>query len=354
MAGERFPALTVADAADIIAGCKSALIISHTNPDGDALGSATALKIILEALGCRAAVAVPTPVPDYASFLTDGMDVLYRDNEEDNYDTLIAVDVASKNQLGALSPLADKFSLMIDHHGSGEAFAPYLTVPSASAAGEVIYDIYEELKLRGLVEQGGVEVARRLYAAISSDTGSFKYSNTTPKTFRVAAALSEKINSAEDGGLATWDISRLLHDTVTEKDLRIAAAIPGKIKLFADGALAVCLITADDMKLLGAEERDMGGAVDIVRSLKGVSVAVAVRQRIDGSGFYKISARANDDVDVAAVCASFGGGGHRRAAGASFESASPEAALKTAAEAFIPAVSASKSHSGGKQTHEQK
>ncbi len=335
MAEERFPALTVAEAADIIARCGSALIVSHKSPDGDAVGSATALKKIFESLGRRAAVAVPTPVPDYCSFLTEGEDILYRDGEEKEFGALIAVDVASPAQLGELSRLADKFSLMIDHHASGEAFAPHLTVPSASAAGEVVYDIYEELALRGLVAQGGADVARSLYAAISSDTGSFKYSNTTPKTFRIAAALSERINGADDGGLATWDISRLLHDTVTEKDLRINAFVADRIKLFKDGSLSACLITADDMKALGAEDRDMGGAIDVARSLAGVEAAVTVRQSASDPNEFKISARANADVDVAAVCASLGGGGHRRAAGATIHAASPEEAFSEAVRAFM-------------------
>lgn len=206
--------------------------------------------------------------------------------------------------------------------------------------------------MRGDVKRYDPDVCRCLFAAISSDTGSFKYSNTTPKTFRIAAELSEIINNAGDGGLMTWDVSRLIHDTVTEKELRIAAAVPGKIKLYEGGALAVCLITADDMKRLAAEERDMGAAIDIVRSLKGVLVAVTLRQRKDGSDSYKISARANVDIDVAEVCGIFGGGGHIRAAGASLNAPSPGKALKLTVDAFAPSVA--NYLAGGGKNHEQK
>ena len=331
---DRFPAVTVGGAADLIAGCKGALIVSHANPDGDAAGSAEAVKKLLEAMGRSAKVVFPTPVPDHIAFLTEGDDTVYTDGEEDGYDKVIAVDVASRAQLGKLSHLADKTALMIDHHATGEAFAPYLTVPTAAAAGEVIYGIYEELKLRGLIERDNAGIAGCLFAAISADTGSFKYSNATSKTFRIAASLTEEVNGAGDGGLSTWDISRLLHDTVTEKDLRINAFVADRIKLFKGGSLAACLITADDMKGLGAEERDMGGAIDVVRSLAGVDVALTVRQSMSDPREYKISSRANADVDVAAVCASLGGGGHRRAAGATIRANSPEEAFSETIYAF--------------------
>ena len=331
---EEFAPLSIGEAADIFSGCGRALIVSHANPDGDAVGSAMALKKLLEAMGKKASVAVPTPVPDYAAFLTGGEDIFRKDADAEGSDLIIAVDVASRAQLGPLSSLADRVGLIIDHHASSEPFAPYLTVPEASAAGEVIYDIYEELGLRGLVASGFADIARCLFAAISSDTGSFKYSNTTPKTFRIAAELTRVINGAGDGGLATWDISRLIHDTVTEKDLRIRSFVAGRIELFGEGALAACLITADDMKELGVEERDMGAAIDVVRSLAGVDVALTVRQCTDDPMKYKISARANADVDVSAVCASFGGGGHRRAAGATIRANSPDEAFSEAIRAF--------------------
>ena len=335
---DEFRTLTAEDAADFIEDTKSALIVCHSNPDGDAIGSAIALKRIIVSLGGRAAVASPTPLPEYASFLAQGEEILYKESSAEDFERVIAVDTASAGQLGALSPLAQKVSLTIDHHANAEPFSPNITVPTASAAGEVIFDIYGELRMRGDVAKYDPDVCRCLFAAISSDTGSFKYSNTTPKTFMAASELSQIINGAGDGGYMTWDISRLIHDTVTEKDLKISAAIPGKIKLYEDGALAVCLITADDMKRLGAEERDMGGAIDIVRSLKGVLVAVTVRQRKDGSDSYKISARANEDIDVSAVCGTFGGGGHIRAAGATLPAPSPAKALKLTVDAFRPSV----------------
>ncbi len=325
--------LTVKDAADVITSADSALIVCHTNPDGDAVGSALAVKKLFEALGKRAKAAAPSPLPDYVAFLAD-CDMTYSEGDGDGYDVIIAVDTASVSQLGELSFLADKIAMSIDHHASSEPFCPYLTVPDASAAGEVIFDVYEELRDRGALRSDLPDAARCLFAAISADTGSFKYSNTAPKTFRTAARLTEIVNGAGDGGLATWDISRLIHDTLTEKDLRINAFVADRIKLFEGGTLAACLITADDMASLGAEERDFGGAIDVVRSLAGVGVALTVRQSAKDPEEYKISSRANADVDVASVCAALGGGGHRRAAGATVKARSPEEAFSAAIAAF--------------------
>ena len=123
--------VTIDALADWLRDKEDVLLLGHEAPDGDAAGSAEALKKLLEAMGRTAKVVFPTPVPEHVAFLTEGSDTVYTDGEEDGYDKVIAVDVASRAQLGKLSHLADKTSLMIDHHATGEAFAPYLTVPAA-------------------------------------------------------------------------------------------------------------------------------------------------------------------------------------------------------------------------------
>lgn len=332
-----YKTLTASDAADFVQSAKSALIVCHVNPDGDAVGSAMALREIFRLLGKDAAIASPSEPPEYVAFLTNGDVFPYAHGDEDKYDKMITVDVASVSQLGPLSHLAEKCDLMIDHHASGEPFAPSFSDPGASAAGELVFDLYKALLSRGAVASSP-DAARFIFAAISSDTGNFKYSNTTSRTFRIAAELTDEINAAQDGGLSTFDISRLLHDTMTEQDLRINAAVAERIKLFEDGALAVCAISADDLCALDVDEKDMGGAIDVVRSLKGVVVAVMIRQKKDGSNVFKISSRANAGVDVAKVCALFGGGGHVRAAGATFSAPSLDAALDEVTKAFSAAV----------------
>ena len=334
---EEYKRLGPYEAAEFIKGTRSALVLCHTNPDGDAIGSAEALCGVIRALGGTAKIASPSAVPERLEFLAAGEDTSYVRGDEDRYDRLISIDVASRNQLGDLAHLADKVDLMIDHHASGDAFADNIVIPEASAAGEIVFEIYKMLVSSGDIPTD-VGVCRAAFGAISSDTGSFKYSNTTPKTFRLAAELTEIINGANDGGLSICDISRLLHDTLSEKDLRINAAVAERIRLYEDGALAVFAIDADDMASLGVTEADLGGASDIVRTLRGVLVALTLRQRDGEERSFKLSSRANAEIDVAAVCRNFGGGGHVRAAGASVKAASLEDALDAVVPAFSEAI----------------
>ena len=325
------------EAADFIKNAGSALILCHTNPDGDTLGSAASLRDIILLLGGSAKIVAPSAIPARLGFIVEGQDTLLRDGDEERYDKLIAIDVASPSQLGDLSRLADRVDLMIDHHHSGEPFADNLIVPDASAAGEIVFDIYKLLiASEGILPDASI--CRSIFAAISSDTGSFKYSNTTPKTFRTAAELTEVINGADDGGLPTCDISRLLHDTVTEAEMKINAAVAERIKLYEDGALGVFAIDAETMASLGVSDVDLGGAIDIVRTLRGVLVAVTVRQRELGGTSFKLSSRASADSDVSAVCRRFGGGGHVRAAGASLHASDLDEALETVIPAFIESI----------------
>ncbi|MBQ7669824.1 MAG: bifunctional oligoribonuclease/PAP phosphatase NrnA [Clostridia bacterium] len=332
-----FAIYDVAKAAEFLKSRRSVLVMCHNNPDGDAIGSSLSLVTILRALGKEARAVCPSEIPEKLEFLAEGEDFSYSDGDEEKYDALVTVDVASRGQLGRLSPLTTKVDLMIDHHAKGEAFAPNLIRPEASAAAEIIFDIYEIYKRTGDI--GSLpDAARYIFAAISSDTGSFKYNNATPHTFRVAADLVEEITESDDGGYDASDLSRLLHDTMTEKDQKIANMVADRIKLYEDGALAMCLITADIMASLDADDKDFGGAIDVVRSRKGVIVAVTVRQSVSDSGTFKISARAASDIDVSEVCGKFGGGGHKRAAGATIYAKTPEEAYNAAQDAFSAAV----------------
>lgn len=327
-----FSSLDVDAAADFISSCKRALVICHTNPDGDTLGSAQALRKLIELTGGECDVASPSEVPERLAFLAK--DVIF-DPDPDKYDKIIAVDVASAIQLGRFSKFKDKIGLMIDHHSCGEPFADFLIKPDAAAAGSILFEIYEELKTRGALGQNA-DVARFLFAAISSDTGSFKFSNTTPETFTAASALSSEI--ADNGAPDIADIARMLHDTVTEKEMAVNAEAAKKMRLYNGGKFAFCYISKEDAERLGASDVDFGGAIDVIRSLKGVEVAVTVRQNGKASGQFKISARSACGVDVSKVCASFGGGGHVRAAGATVTGGDPDEVCGRVIEAFSAAV----------------
>ncbi|MBE6542521.1 MAG: hypothetical protein E7672_08785, partial [Ruminococcaceae bacterium] len=274
-----YPIITMDEIADEIAECKSALILTHVNPDGDCIGSAFALAGIIEACGGTVKVVCPSPLPKRLMFLCGEVtDLVLPENEPvESYDRIISVDVASPMQLGDFSSLIPNISFMIDHHGMGEAFAKNYIDPSASAAGEIIFSLYEILRSRGVV--GSVpEVARRIYAAIVSDTGSFKFSNTTPETHLIASRLVEEINGADDGGMDTADVCRSLFGQRTLKELTAQMLAIQNLRFYEDGRLGAVIFTQDMLAEAGLTEEEIGNVVDTPRGVEGVLVGISLRQ----------------------------------------------------------------------------
>lgn len=319
---------------DFIEKSGTTLILGHYSPDGDCLGSAFALAEMIRMCGGQAEVGCDGKVPERLMFMCDG--VLTPDTVNvGKFDSIISVDVASPSQLGGFDTLIPKIALMIDHHGMGEPFADNYIDSSAAAAGEIVYRIYKELLFRGSIKQNP-RTLRFIYAAIVSDCGSFKFSNTTPSTMAVGAELLANINNAHDGGLSTSDISRLLFGRFSVREMTAKMVAIQNMRFYENGRMCAVMFSSEILKQYGLDESDIGNAVDTPRCIDGVLVALSVRQT--GEKSYKVSSRANVDIDCAAVCAQFGGGGHTRAAGCSLEADTPEDALETAAEAFGNAV----------------
>ncbi|MBR6808409.1 MAG: bifunctional oligoribonuclease/PAP phosphatase NrnA [Clostridia bacterium] len=333
------PSLTLDEIVKKLKAAKRVLIVGHTNPDGDALGSIAALAGVCEALGCEVKCATPDrPAPRLDFLVRDEYEEL-KSGKEELFDLICSVDVASYEQLGSLGFLVDKKKLdfMIDHHAEGTPFAPCYIDPEASAAGEIVYDVY-----RTAQEMYGFdnlpEVSRNVYTAIVSDTGSFKYSNVTPDTHIIASELLEEINGAEDGGMTTDEICRNLFGRRTMSDLKAQALAINKLAVYENGELGVVLLTKEDVTSAGLEESDFGAAVETPRSLDGVKIALSVRQSFADPTVYRVSSRSNCDADVSAVCASFGGGGHVKAAGCKVTAKTPEEALDVVLKAFSAAL----------------
>lgn len=341
-AGEAcYPVLSLEKIADELSEAKNALIITHVNPDGDCIGSAFALAAIIKECGGTARVVCPSPLPKRLVFLCGDSDVaeIEPDDPLDCCDKIISVDVASPKQLGALEYLVPNVSFMIDHHGTGEPFAENYVDPTASATGEIVYSIYVILKNRGVI--GKIpEAARRIYAAIVSDTGSFKFSNTTPGTHIIASQLVEEINTAEDGGMDTSDVCRSLFCQRTLKELTAQMLAIQNLRFYEDGRLGAVLFTQEMLENSGLAEDEIGNVVETPRGVEGVLVGISLRQLASERTQYKVSSRANAEIDCASVCAAFGGGGHTRAAGCTITAQTPEEALSMMAEAFGEAVRA--------------
>lgn len=333
-----YPKITLEDAADAIEKGGRFLILGHVNPDGDCVGSAYALCELIRACGFEAEAAVPCEMPKRLKFLGgDSESLLLNEGDEDAFDVILSVDVASPMQLGDNGRLIPKIAFMLDHHGMGEPFAPNYVDPTASAAGEIVYALYRILRERGRV---GVlpEVSRRIYAAIVSDTGSFKFSNTTPGTHIIASELVDEINNADDGGMDTAEVCRSLFGQRTLKELTAQMLAIQNLRFYEDGKLGAVIFTQQMLADAGLTEEEIGNVVDTPRGVEGVLVGISLRQLAADPMSYKVSSRANAEIDCAAVCANFGGGGHVRAAGCTITAETPEDALAMMADAFGEAV----------------
>ncbi len=328
-----YRSLTIRDICFELASCERAMIISHIKPDGDTIGSAFALKGIIEAAGGEAVCKCAAETPKRLQFLYNGQDrILYSEGDEEDCDLILSIDVASPTQLDSLASLIGKIDMMIDHHGKGEAFADNYIDPNASSAGEIVYRIYKEMISLGIIEESA-EICRGIYAAASSDTGSFKHTNTAPSTHLMAAELLETINGA--GGMTTADISTALFGTRTKGELTAQMIALNNLTYAGEGDVGIVMITADERQAAGITDDDIGSVVDIPRSVEGVMVGVSIKQSSDDRSLFFISSRANCDTDLSEICAEhFGGGGHKRAAGGRLAAASPEEAMAKVAAAF--------------------
>ncbi len=285
-------------------------VIPHRSPDGDAIGSAVATVRFLRLHGIRAGLLSPDGIPERLAFLAEDCPLFSGTPRE-----IVTVDVASLSQAGAATPLIEGADtvLAIDHHALSVPFSPHYIRPEASAVGEVLYDLFSNEGEEALP----AEVAAPLYAAIASDTGSFRFRNVTPATHRAAAALlSVGIDAAE--------ISRRLFDIRTAGELAAIAYAIEHTRTYFDGRMAVLTVPKAALAPLGCLEGDFDAVIDTVRTREGVEVAAVIRERADGT--VRLSLRTTG-ADAAALCASFGGGGHKVAAGCTLPSDTAEEGL---------------------------
>ena len=306
------------------------LILCHTNPDEDTLGSAFALYLALEKLGKRAALLCDMPISHRSSAYVE-QDAFVPLDEIDMalYDgyTVVSVDVASGNMLGLLKKhFENKTDLKIDHHAIGEDFAKYnFTDAEAGACGMILYRIITSL---GVMDE---KIASLLYMAISADTGGFRYSNTTAETHRIAAELLE---AGADGAA----VNEALFETKSKSDFAALQLGLSKMRYLCDGLVSLISISNADKEAAGVSDCDLGELPSIARQPEGVLLGLVLKQT-DGDGRrFKVSTRSREGFDAAALCAKFGGGGHVRAAGATIFSDSIAEAEKKLLDAVYPMI----------------
>ncbi len=289
---------------EFIKNCGAAAIFTHVNPDGDALGSAFSLAEALIAMGKKAVVLLMDPPPRKYGFpqfshlyTTD-----YGAFDIESVDACIAVDCADMRRLGKLKDLFfKKPNLNIDHHISNSGYAQVNFVSGAPSTGEIIYDIFKEM---------GVPIdntaAMAIYTAISTDTGNFTFSNTTPKTLAICSELVS-------GGL---DISYVAGRVFNQRSLgatRLISLFIDKLRLHCGGRLAISVLTMEDMKSVGAKPEDCENLINFAIDVDTVEIAAFIREFKKDT--YKISLRSKTDADVSAFAERYDGGGHKKASG---------------------------------------
>lgn len=315
---ETYQSLTLEELTDRLSLQEETLLLMHVSPDADTLGSSLALCALLRAAGSPTYCVCADPIPEHLAFLAEGRECL-NPPEEFQPRRIVSVDVASPAQLGSLwEQYGDHISLMIDHHESGTVFADHCIVPYAAATGEMIFDLGKRFLQEGILFRIPDEFWADCYAAISSDTGGFRYSNTTSGTMRRGAELLEHdIDAAY--------INHMLFSQKSYSQLQAESLAFSRVHLYENGKIGIAALPYDLLRQNGLGDGDLGSVVDVIRSIRGVEIAVFVKQKTEG-GDFRVSMRSSVDFNVANVCAAFGGGGHERAAGCAVHTDSAEQA----------------------------
>ncbi len=294
------------------------LIVTHENPDGDALGSLLAMKLALDSLGKDSETYLygDAPLPKEYGFMA--LEGLRRDLPDDASErVLLALDCANEQRLGPGPTALDQAPLTInvDHHHDNSRFGDVnLIVADASSTGEVLRDVFQELGV-----ELTPEIAEALYIAVVTDTGRFQYTNTTPKALRLAAELVE-------AGADVHRVFQGVYESVEFAKLKLLARALERAQVYDGGRLVVSYLLRSDFTDLSVAEAFSEGIIDYLRAVDGADMAALIREppRSDGPA-RRVSLRAStDEIDVSAIARKSSGGGHRQAAGFSSDASIEE------------------------------
>lgn len=295
--------ISLGEAANALSRAKKIVITAHVNPDGDAIGSSLGLRLVLLAMEKEVQVFIDDDIPAIFSILP-GYEVIEKPGtaegkENTKADLLVILD-ASPDRIGAVGEVVDAPVLNIDHHvtNGGEEIPSYVD-PGRAATAEIIYELMKEMG-----QPVTRDIATCIFTGIATDTGFFRYSNTSPFTLRTAAALIEH-------GAQPHIVSEAMEQKSYDSVMGMAAAVQTTERFSGGRAVGIFLDLAATSSIENTE-----GAIDMVRTIEGVDVAVLLKCKEEK--LCRVSMRSKG-LDVAKIAASFGGGGHVRAAGCTLE-----------------------------------
>ena len=279
------------------------LVTSHESPDPDAVGSSLALANYLAARGKEVTVYLQDPVPENCNFLPMA-DRVVRELPDRAYDVCFVLDVGEFRRAGKAITGNQRIACLvnIDHHLGCELFGRHNLIDSkASATAALIYRI---IKAAG--DEVDYPTALCIYTAILSDTGSFHYSNSDPEAFAIAGEMISK-------GVKPWDVNENLYESEPPQRIALLALALSDLTVSPSGEYASVTVTQEMYRSTGSSAEDTDRFINYPRSIRGVQVALFFRELSEG--VFKVGFRSKGKVDVSAVSAHFGGGGHHNAAG---------------------------------------
>lgn len=289
--------ITLEQAVKLISEKDDMLILTHTHPDGDTLGSGFSLCYALRSIGKKVNVLCPDEIPEDYSLITDSYEA-----EDLEPEFIITVDVASAEMLGSLNDVyGGRVDLCIDHHGSNSEYAEKLLLDCCAATTEIIFSLIKMMDIPVTKK-----IADCIYLGLSTDTGCFKYANTTSASHRIAAELI-------DLGADHATVNKIFFDTKTKSYAKLEKMALEGLEMYFDDRCAIICVTKEMLEKSKATPDDCAKLSPLTRQIEGVMVGVTLKEQ--GEGVFKASVRTREEINASDLCSRLGGGGHAQAAG---------------------------------------
>lgn len=292
---------------------RNVLVVSHTNPDGDAIGALLATGLALKALHKNVRMYNQSPIPAVYRFLPSVHSISQTIEPIEEYDAAVVLDCGSIERVGALAQQIRKASMLIniDHHITNTRFGHLRLIdPKACATVEIVHRIIKKLDVKI-----DCPMAAAIYTGILTDTGSFRFSSTNQQAFKVCTEMIEY-------GANPFEIAQYVYGHYSLGRIKLLNLALDSLEISPNGKMSIMSLTQDMMDMTNTQEQDIDGIINYARRIEDVKVAALIHE-VAGNGRqrrqYHVSLRSDGDINVALIAAQFGGGGHANAAGFSVE-----------------------------------
>jgi bifunctional oligoribonuclease and PAP phosphatase NrnA len=303
---------------------KNVLVVSHANPDGDAIGSLIAMGLALKAIGKKTTLYNESSIPAVYRFLP-AVNSVVREIGNQNFDTAVILDCGDLERIGEAVSMVRRIPVIIniDHHATNAGFGNLQLIDtSACATAEIVYRLIKQLSVS--IDEN---IATSIYTGILTDTGSFRFSNTNKAAF----AICEEMVAL---GVDPYKIAQRVYGTYSLGRIKLLNLALDSIEISYNGRLSIMTLTQNMLKKTRTQSEDVDGLINYARRIEDVKVAALIQEYQNGDGTsetcgnYHVSLRSDGTIDVAEIASSFGGGGHSSAAGFNIESTLTDLKLK--------------------------